>query len=82
MKPNTVTRTIAIATVVVCMLGSYYGCVQKGSDYKSFIASRANTDTVLTMEVMHIAHPGIFSWMGLIFLFLAFITMCGAGMRR
>ena len=52
MKYNTVTRIIAIATVVVCMLGSFYGCVQKGSDYKSFIASRANTDTVLTMEGM------------------------------
>lgn len=52
MKHNTVTRTIAIATVVVCMLGSFYGCVQKGSHYKSFIASRANTDTVLTMEGM------------------------------
>lgn len=54
MKHNTVTRIIAIATVVVCMLGSFYGCAQKGSDYKSFIASRANTDTVLTMEGMRI----------------------------
>lgn len=34
MKHNTVTRTIAIATVVVCMLGSFYGCVQKSSDYR------------------------------------------------
>lgn len=54
MKHNTITRIISIATVVACMLGSFYGCVQKGSDYKSFIASRANTDTVLTMEGLRI----------------------------
>lgn len=29
-----------------------------------------------------IAHPGIFFWIGLICLFLAFITMFGAGMGR
>lgn len=49
-----VTRIIAIVTVVACILGSFYGCVQKGSDYKSFVSSRANTDTVLTMEGMRI----------------------------
>ena len=54
MKHNTITRIISIATVVACMLGSFYGCMQKGSDYKSFVASRANTDTVLTMEGMRI----------------------------
>lgn len=54
MKHNMVARIIAIATIVACMLGSFYGCVQKGSDYKSFVASRANTDTVLTMEGMRI----------------------------
>lgn len=54
MKHNMVARIIAIATVVACMLGSFFGCVQKGSGYKSFIASRANTDTVLTMEGMRI----------------------------
>lgn len=54
MKHNTVTLITAIATVVVCILGSFYGCVQKGSDYKSFIALRAKTDTVLTMEGLRI----------------------------
>lgn len=54
MKHNTITRIISIATVVACMLGSFYGCMQKGSDYKFFVASRANTDTVLTMEGMRI----------------------------
>lgn len=54
MKHNTITRIISIATVVVCILGPFYGCVNKGSDYKSFIKSRANTDTVLTMEGMRI----------------------------
>lgn len=29
MKHNMVTRIIAIATVVACILGSFYGCVQK-----------------------------------------------------
>lgn len=79
------------ACVVVCLVWmifivAIYGQLEKPPKK---LTIRQGIKFVLTLTSVPIvavwvciAHPGLFFWMGLIFLFLSFITMFGAGMRR
>lgn len=79
------------ACVVVCLvwmifITAIYGQLEKPPKKLPFREGvkfvLINVSVPLVTVWIRIAHPGVFFWMGLIFLFLAFITMFGAGMRR
>ena len=79
------------ACVVVCLVWmvfiiAIYGQLEKPPKKLSFYEAAKCVLITLSVPILaiwiRIAHPDIFFWMGLIFLFLALITTFGAGMKR
>ena len=77
------------ACVVVCIIWMWIMIAvleckkdKKSSAWEKILFALLMVGGVFVLVLIRIAHPGIFFWMGLMFLFLAFITMFGAGMRR
>lgn len=77
------------ACVVVCIIWMWIMVAvleckkdKKPSAWEKILYASLMVGGVFVLVLIRIAHPGVFFWMGLMFLFLAFITMFGAGMRR
>lgn len=77
------------ACVVVCIIWmwimvSVLECKKdkKPSAWEKILYASVMVGGVFVLVLIRIAYPGVFFWMGLMFLFLAFITMFGAGMKR